>query len=85
MICTVETDGGLTGIGEGGSKDTLEQCAGSLIGKNAFSDRKPLADHVHGVVLPARQGEDPRAGLRWTMALWDIKGKGLQGRRCTSC
>ena len=36
MLCTVETDGGLTGIGEGGSKDTLEQCAGSLIGKNAF-------------------------------------------------
>src|SRR5690349_3830430 len=28
MICTVETDIGITGIGEGGSKDTLEQCAG---------------------------------------------------------
>src|ERR1035438_4601353 len=36
MLCTVETDVGLTGIGEGGSKDTLEQCAGSLIGKNPF-------------------------------------------------
>jgi len=36
MLCTVETDAGLTGIGEGGSKDTLEQCAGSLIGKNPF-------------------------------------------------
>src|SRR5215475_1038536 len=36
MIATVETDAGITGIGEGGSKDTLEQCAGSLIGKNPF-------------------------------------------------
>src|SRR5215470_7696307 len=36
MVVTVETDAGLTGIGEGGAKDTLEQCAGSLIGKNAF-------------------------------------------------
>src|SRR5277367_6314664 len=36
MLCTIETDAGLTGIGEGGSKDTLEQCAGSLIGKDPF-------------------------------------------------
>src|SRR5260370_14319078 len=36
MIVTVETDIGITGIGEGGSKDTLEQCAGTLIGKNPF-------------------------------------------------
>jgi len=36
MIATVETDIGITGIGEGGSKDTLEQCAGTLIGKKPF-------------------------------------------------
>ena len=36
MIVTVETDAGITGIGEGGAKDTLEQCAGALIGKNPF-------------------------------------------------
>jgi hypothetical protein len=36
MLCSVETDAGLTGIGEGGSKNTLERCAGSLIGKKAF-------------------------------------------------
>jgi len=28
MVVTVETDIGITGIGEGGSRDTLEQCAG---------------------------------------------------------
>src|SRR5262245_8947297 len=36
MVVTVETDIGITGVGEGGSKDTLEQCAGSLIGRNPF-------------------------------------------------
>ena len=36
MVVTVETDIGITGIGEGGAKDTLEQCAGTVIGKNAF-------------------------------------------------
>src|ERR1039458_6189877 len=29
-IVTVETDQGITGIGEGGSKDTIEQCAAML-------------------------------------------------------
>ena len=36
MIVMVETDAGITGIGEGGAKDTLEQAAGTLIGKNPF-------------------------------------------------
>ena len=36
MVVTVETDIGITGIGEGGTKDTLEQCAGTLIGQNPF-------------------------------------------------
>src|SRR5215831_10935319 len=34
LVVTVETDGGITGIGEGGSKDTLEQCAGRVIGQD---------------------------------------------------
>src|SRR5258705_12293289 len=36
MLVTVETDIGITGLGEGGAKDSLEQCAGTLIGKNPF-------------------------------------------------
>src|SRR3979411_602131 len=34
LVVTVETDAGLTGIGEGGSKDMLEHCAVRLIGKD---------------------------------------------------
>src|ERR1700686_1931543 len=34
MVVTVETDAGITGIGEGGSRDMLEQCAGRLIGRD---------------------------------------------------
>src|SRR5260370_13454326 len=33
-IVTVETDAGITGIGEGGSNDTVEQCAQMIIGED---------------------------------------------------
>jgi L-alanine-DL-glutamate epimerase-like enolase superfamily enzyme len=36
MLVTVETDIGVTGIGEGGSPDLIQDLAGSLIGKNPF-------------------------------------------------
>jgi hypothetical protein len=36
MVVTIETDANITGIGEGGTRDTLEPCAGRLIGKNPF-------------------------------------------------
>src|SRR5262245_55357876 len=34
VVVTVETDDGTVGIGEGGSRDMLEQCAGRLIGQD---------------------------------------------------
>jgi len=34
MVITVETDAGVMGIGEGGSKDLLSQAAGRLIGRD---------------------------------------------------
>src|SRR5215471_9909368 len=34
-IVTVETDQGVMGIGEGGSRDTVEECAQMLIGEDA--------------------------------------------------
>jgi L-alanine-DL-glutamate epimerase-like enolase superfamily enzyme len=34
IVVTVETDAGITGVGQGGTKDTLEDCAGALINQD---------------------------------------------------
>src|SRR5215211_4872014 len=36
MVILVDTDAGITGIGQGGSPDTVRNVARSVIGKNAF-------------------------------------------------
>src|SRR5881398_1843347 len=46
-IVTVETDQGITGIGEGGSKEAVEQCAAMIIGE----DGSPVADDVPRLLL----------------------------------
>jgi len=33
-VVTIETDAGVTGVGEGGFPDALKQCAGRLIGQD---------------------------------------------------
>ena len=76
MLCTVETDIGLTGVGEGGTK-TCSTVRRQLDRKESIRDREDSAAHVHRLVLPAGPGEDPRPG-RARLALWDIKGKALQ-------
>src|ERR1700685_3198444 len=77
MLCTVETDAGLTGIGEGGSKDTLEQCAGSLIGKNPFQiETLWQTMYMEWFYPPGREKIHALGAL--DMALWDIKGKAFK-------
>jgi galactonate dehydratase len=76
MLCTVDTDAGLTGIGEGGSKDTLEQCAGSLIGKNPFQiETIWQTEYMEWFYPPGREKIHAVGAL--DLALWDIKGKAL--------
>src|SRR6516164_11755818 len=76
MLVTVETDAGLTGIGEGGSKDTLEQCAGTLIGKNPFhTDAIWQEMYISWFYPPGREKAHALGAL--DLALWDIKGKAL--------
>jgi len=77
MLATVETDIGITGIGEGGTKDLLEQCAGSLIGKNPFQIEK-IWQHMYidWFYPPGREKIHAQGAL--DMALWDIKGKALK-------
>jgi galactonate dehydratase len=74
---TVETDIGITGIGEGGSKDTLEQCAGTLIGKNPFRIEAIWQEaYIAWFYPPGREKTHALGAL--DLALWDIKGKALK-------
>src|ERR671924_495434 len=76
MVVTVETDFGITGIGEGGSKDTLEQCAGTLIGKNPFRSEAIWQEaYIAWFYPPGREKAHALGAL--DLALWDIKGKAL--------
>ena len=76
MVVTVETDAGITGIGEGGARDTLEQCAGTLIGKNPFRIEAIWQEmYIAWFYPPGREKTHAQGAL--DLALWDIKGKAL--------
>jgi galactonate dehydratase len=76
LVVTVETDSGVTGIGEGGAPDTLKQCAGRLIGKDAGRIEYLWQDISRSFFYPpGREKEDAIGAL--DLALWDIKGKVL--------
>ena len=76
MVVTVETDIGITGVGEGGSKDTLEQCAGTLIGKNPFKIEAIWQEMYIAWFYPPGREKTHAVGAM-DLALWDIKGKAL--------
>jgi L-alanine-DL-glutamate epimerase-like enolase superfamily enzyme len=76
-VVTVETDAGITGIGEGGSKQILEQCAGRLIGRDPQHIEQLWQDMSRAFFYPAgREKEDAIGAL--DLALWDLKGKVLK-------
>src|SRR5687767_15651103 len=77
MVVTVETDIGITGVGEGGAKDTLEQCAGTLIGKNPLRIEAIWQEmYIAWFYPPGREKVHALGAL--DLALWDIKGKALK-------
>ena len=84
MVVLVDTEAGITGIGQGGSPDTVRNIARSVIGKNAFDTEIDLAGRVHGRVLLARQGAAARARRDRPGAVGH-QGQGARTRRCTSC
>jgi L-alanine-DL-glutamate epimerase-like enolase superfamily enzyme len=76
-VVTIETDAGITGIGEGGSKEMLEQSAGRLIGRDPQHIERLWQDMNRAFFYPAgREKEDAIGAL--DLALWDLKGKVLQ-------
>ena len=77
MVVTVETDAGITGIGEGGVTDTLKQCAGTLINKNPFKIEAIWQEmYIAWFYPPGREKIHAQGAL--DLALWDIKGKVLK-------
>jgi L-alanine-DL-glutamate epimerase-like enolase superfamily enzyme len=76
MVVTVETDAGITGVGEGGSKDTLEQCAGRLIGQDPHFIERLWQDMSRAFFYPPGREKLHALGAL-DLALWDIKGKTL--------
>jgi L-alanine-DL-glutamate epimerase-like enolase superfamily enzyme len=75
IIC-VDTDAGITGIGEGGSKDTIEHCASALIGEDPSRIETHWQNMFRGNFYPTgKEKLHALGGL--DIALWDIKGKAL--------
>jgi len=76
IVVTVETDAGITGIGEGGSRDTIEQCAGRLIGQDPSRTEHLWQDMYRAFFYPPGREKVHALGAL-DMALWDIRGKAL--------
>lgn len=76
QIVTVETDAGITGIGEGGTRDSVEQCAGMLIGEDPTRIEHLWQYLYRGYFYPPGREKLHALGAL-DLALWDIKGKAL--------
>jgi len=75
-IVTIETDAGIIGIGEGGSPDTVKQCAAMIVGEDPWRIDRLWQIMFRGYFYPAgREKLDALGAI--DLALWDIKGKAL--------
>jgi galactonate dehydratase len=76
MVVLVDTDAGITGVGQGGSPDTVRNVSRSVIGKNAF-DTEIIwqAAFMDGFYSPGKERLHALGAI--DLALWDIKGKAL--------
>jgi galactonate dehydratase len=76
MVVLVDTDAGITGIGQGGSPDTIRNVARSVIGRNAFDTEMIWqAAFMDSFYSPGRERLHAIGAI--DLALWDIKGKAL--------
>jgi L-alanine-DL-glutamate epimerase-like enolase superfamily enzyme len=75
-IVEIETDGGIIGIGEGGTKDSIEQCAQMIIGADPFRIEHLWQLMYRGMFYPPGREKLHAVGAI-EMALNDIKGKAL--------
>ena len=75
-VVRMETDTGMIGIGEGGTPDTLAQCAGMLIGEDPERIQHLWQMMYRGWFYPAGREKLHALGAL-DLALWDLKGKRL--------
>src|SRR5207244_1204971 len=76
QVLTVETDQGITGIGEGGAPDTVRPLAGLLIGEDATRIEHLWQLMYRGHFYPPGREQLHALGAL-DLALWDIRGKAL--------
>lgn len=75
-VVIIDTDAGISGVGEGGAHDTMEQCAGMLIGEDPFRIEYLWQMLFRGYFYPAGREKVHALGAL-DVALWDLKGKAL--------
>lgn len=76
MVVLVDTAAGITGIGQGGSPDTVRNVARSVIGRNAFDTEMIWqAAFMDGFYSPGKERLHAIGAI--DLALWDIKAKAL--------
>ncbi len=76
IIAAVETDAGVTGIGQGGTKDMIQDCAGAIIGQDPFRTEYLWQRMYRGTFYPPGREKVHALGAL-DCALWDLKGKAL--------
>ena len=76
MVVVVDTDEGITGIGEGGTPDLVAHCAAMLIGADPLRTQHIWQELYRGYFYPAGREKLHALGAL-DLALWDIKGKAL--------
>ena len=75
-VVTIETDAGITGIGEGGSPDLMRQLSAQLIGEDPTRIERLWQTMFRGLFYPPGREKTHSIGAL-DLALWDLKGKAL--------
>ena len=76
IVVTVETDAGVTGTGQGGTLDMIQDCAPAIIGQDPFRTEYLWQRMYRGTFYPPGREKMHALGAL-DCALWDIKGKAL--------
>src|SRR6187399_43671 len=77
MVVLVDTEAGITGVGQGGSPDTVRNVSRSVINRNAFDTEQIWqAAFMDAHYSPGDERLHALGAI--DLALWDIKGKALK-------